>query len=648
MQEYSRKYLHELVRECGDRLFDDKMKYLVSRLLSITNCPTERKHELQTTINSFKAVYKRKWLLANSTENRFLLKNQEWLNEKIRLPVGLPGSSKRGRPKKDFCELSDRSKRRQTKDLRVNVSVDKLTYATQMSHRATGNKNTAHVIKEITKSPTRATKYRKAATIGLQNMTTTKKHSPEEALTIFVEANLTMNQYEILQKANKDVYPCYTYLQKAKQACYPVKYVGERFGEVKLQDLVNHTAERLCKYLEPVLETLNTQNKLFLLIYKWGCDGSNQAQYKQKFEDEKDCDHNLFMSSLVPLRLMQGNKIIWQNPVPSSPRFCRPIRMRFVKETKDVTMEEIEYVENQAQNLQATIINENIYISHELLPTMVDGKVCNAATETTSTMRCYICNKTSKSFNNLNEVGEENTEVFKFGLSILHARIRFFEFLLHLSYKIKAKVHRGRVTLKSEKKLIEQAKADIQSEFREKMGLLVDIPKVGFGNSNDGNTSRRFFNDAIEASYITGIKLELIDRFKIILEVLSSGHEVDYEKFSVYTMDTAQFYVINYNWQPMSPTVHKILIHSASVIKHALLPIGQLSEEAGEARNKQFRQYREGFSRKFSRTQCNEDVLNRLLLTSDPYISSIKPRIKKKKESFSKEALEFLIADNDF
>ena len=31
---------------------------------------------------------------------------------------------------------------------------------------------------------------------------------------------------------------------------------------------------------------------------------------------------------------------------------------------------------------------------------MVDGKVYNAATDTTSNMRCYICGKTSKDFNN--------------------------------------------------------------------------------------------------------------------------------------------------------------------------------------------------------------------------------------------------------
>ena len=48
----------------------------------------------------------------------------------------------------------------------------------------------------------------------------------------------------------------------------------------------------------------------------------------------------------------------------------------------------------------------------------------------------------------------------------------------------------------------------------------------------------------------------------------------------------------------MPVTVHKILIHGAFVISNALLPIGQLSEEAQEARNKDFKRYREIHTRK--------------------------------------------------
>lgn len=47
----------------------------------------------------------------------------------------------------------------------------------------------------------------------------------------------------------------------------------------------------------------------------------------------------------------------------------------------------------------------------------------------------YICKATSKDFNNLAETKEDDYRNFKFGLSTLHARIRFFKFLLHISIK---------------------------------------------------------------------------------------------------------------------------------------------------------------------------------------------------------------------
>lgn len=63
---------------------------------------------------------------------------------------------------------------------------------------------------------------------------------------------------------------------------------------------------------------------------------------------------------------------------------------------------------------------------------MIDRKLCNAATDTASTMTCYI---SFKCFNKLIETEEANVEAFKFGLSVLQARIRFFEPLMHLDYK---------------------------------------------------------------------------------------------------------------------------------------------------------------------------------------------------------------------
>ena len=98
---------------------------------------------------------------------------------------------------------------------------------------------------------------------------------------------------------------------------------------------------------------------------KRGCDGVQQAKFKQKFQNNTDCDTNIFQSSLVPLRMIvridgEQKKIIRQNPVISSPRFCRPIRIRFISEPKDITIGEIEHIKkiiNDFQGNKGTQLN---------------------------------------------------------------------------------------------------------------------------------------------------------------------------------------------------------------------------------------------------------------------------------------------------
>lgn len=207
---------------------------------------------------------------------------------------------------------------------------------------------------------------------------------------------------------------------------------------------------------------------------------------------------------------------------------------------------------------------------------------------------------------------------------------------------------RIRFQSKNGKKKKKKRKASIQERFKTELGLIVDVPKAQYGNSNDGNTSRRFFANIETSARITGVDERLIERFAIILEVISSGHEINLPKFSSYCSDTAKLYVELYSWHPMTPTVHKVLVHGPVIVQHALLPIGTLSEEAAEARNKHFRQFRERYSRKFSREQCNLDVLNRLLLTSDPYFSSIRSRPKKMSmPSFKEATLEMLLPSEE-
>lgn len=185
--------------------------------------------------------------------------------------------------------------------------MEELTYAARVKEGTSGNTDTSKMIKDMTLTPTRSKKFRTIIS-SAEKEVSVKKYTPQEALSLFVEGDFTRRQWELLQGANKNIYPCYSLLQKAKKAYYPDENsikVTETGFEVELQALLNHTASRLCEYLKEVIDTLSVFEKQHLaLISKWGCDGSNQMQYKQKFVNNNDSDANAFISSLVPLRLI--------------------------------------------------------------------------------------------------------------------------------------------------------------------------------------------------------------------------------------------------------------------------------------------------------------------------------------------------------
>lgn len=128
---------------------------------------------------------------------------------------------------------------------------------------------------------------------------------------------------------------------------------------------------------------------------------------------------------------------------------------------------------------------------------------------------------------------------------------------------------------------------------------------------------------------------------------MTCGKKINSCKFDAYALETAKIYVDLYPWYYMPSSVHKILVHGGKVIKSALLPIGQLTEEAQEARNKDFKRFREYNTRKCNRGATNADIIHKLLISSDPFIGSIRQNKnwKTKESIIDKEAQDLLIAE---
>ena len=273
---------------------------------------------------------------------------------------------------------------------------------------------------------------------------------------------------------------------------------------------------------------------------------------------------------------------------------------------------------------------------------MIDGKVAQALTDTPSGSTCTICGATPRQMNDLTKVASrpENENSYQYGLSTLHAWIRCMEMILHISYNLSFQTW---VATSEEKKLLKQEKILVQKRFREELGLIIDKPRQVSGNTNDGNTARRFFYNASCSAEITGVDENLIKRFYIILQALSSGVMMNAESFGSYAVETARIYVTNYGWYYMPSSVHKISLHGENIIKHfSVLPIAQLSEDAQESRNKDYKKFRLYHARKCYRSDANEDVFHTLLYTSDPYITSIRKPYNNNVQELDEDNLQLL------
>lgn len=626
---------------------------------------TNEQRRLQKECTRFCSKLFAKFEDCSRTIDRFLVKNDNWLNgafvfEKTDVIEEEPQpSTSSGRPKQLFSEIGDRAKRKRAAKLSSAFEAEELTYAAKKSLKEQGQHSASKLISEaLFTTPTRAEKIR-STWLQRKRLKNVAPFSEDEAVSLMIEAKLSKHQYSLIRreakKKNADIYPSYHKVLEAKGRCYPPKeaiVITESLAEVTLQELLNHTASRLVDLQTPVLLSLmEEQVRNLILLTKWGCDGSTgHSQYKQRYAEAGLGDGDLFLTSLVPLQLyyQQPDKdkiIVWQNPRPSSTRFCRPIRFQFQKETTQLSLAEMRHVEEQIEKLQPTtykLQDHDISIKHVCIMSMIDGKVCNALTDTKSAQICYVCKATPVEMNNIDKIlqAQVDEQSFRFGLSTLHAWIRCFECLLHVSYRLGFKKWQVRA---ENKPIFNERKKQLQEEFRNKMGLLVDFPKIGgSGTSNDGNTARRFFKDPAQSASITGIDEEIIRRFGVLLSTLSCGYEVNYEAFDEYAVQTARLFVEKYPWYYMPASVHKILLHGSAIIKSALLPIGQLSEEAQESRNKDLKKFRELHTRKTSRISANEDLLNRLLVSSDPLVSSLRELPKKKLTTFSPEVVGLL------
>lgn len=321
-----------------------------------------------------------------------------------------------------------------------------------------------------------------------------KTYTADEALALMVDLRLSKYRYQLMYEGSKTknykLYPSYNNVVAAKKRCYPLSetyQINETGFAIGLQSILDLTANRLFQTLS-IGTTLPQSNQKLRMVSKWGFDGaSGQSRYKQIFQNLDSDDSCIFITTLVPIVLDCVNQsdtkyIYWKNDKPSSTTLCRPIRLEFVRESEEYTLKVKQEMDHQISNLRPTVIlNElgSVEIHHELVCSMIDGKVCHVVTETKSSQTCPVCNASPKQMNKLELVSRRPncTDHYKYGLSTLHAWIRFLQCVLNISYNLRFEKWSTRNP--AHKKLRKDRKHAIQMEFRKETGLLIDVVKQG-------------------------------------------------------------------------------------------------------------------------------------------------------------------------
>lgn len=640
MNSTKQKLLPEIVDLIIERneIFKDQDKYI---------------NELREKVNRFLKTYRAKIQESSRHINR--LTSTDWFQTGS-IKVGCDSdTTPKKRASKDFASCCERTKKRKSDVLlQSEHSEDIIRYTSnRIDNKQDDNINPPQNVKA--------------------------------ALAFFIDMGLTVEKWRKLRSYVKQYgnnFPEYRKIKEEKEKCYPENIeVTEKSASIKLQSLLDHTSRKILE-TKTSEELQKYQGKELFLISKWGMDGSSgHSQYKQNFlENDKATDQSLVCTSMVPIKLFvrkgdvplneEVNTLseedlslviedtVWQNPKPSSTRYCRPIKFEFAKETAEYTQQEYAKIKEEIQNLESTMVkigDSACSITHILELTMVDGKVCYALSCNKSSATCNICNTKPSQMQNIDEIKKKpcNEEVYKFGLSTLHCLIRFMENILHISYRLpvyqknsngntEKLTNRKSKYTDDEKILMEQRKKEVQESLKRELQITVDVVKQGSGTTNDGNTARKFFSDPQKTALATGVDEDLITRFSNILQVLTSGHKINCEKFEKYANETAKIYVNKYPWYYMPTSVHKVLMHGSAVIRSFLLPIGQLSEEALEAGNRVFRNTRLFHARKTSRIDNLMDIIHYLLACSDPSITSYRIVKEKKHLEYSETALELL------
>lgn len=248
------KFSYNNIVQCfkGSAVGAENVQEALNLIKSKVDICDDKINDLKYKLSNFEKTFKKKWFQSNKTRARFDNNNKDWLNKEFEIDEYLaaesskssktPGTSKRGRPTKEFSELSERSKRRVVAE-DVNSSTDLTLDKALRITRKKANDERNFCLSKVISHVIRNQKNSNHLLIQLS-----KKNEPariEEVAAIFLDTESSVSLYTEYSQHKDNNMPSYPIiLEKGLKPCCPEDqyiHVTDTRVKVDLQQLMKHT-----------------------------------------------------------------------------------------------------------------------------------------------------------------------------------------------------------------------------------------------------------------------------------------------------------------------------------------------------------------------------------------------------------------------
>lgn len=431
---------------------------------------------------------------------------------------------------------------------------------------------------------------------------------------------------------------------------------------VTYPDLIQDTVSGIFECTDSIVEL--DSNTILHLEAKTGIDGSGSHRARHQLVNiEKSLDENphldptlyknFLLCCVCPLSLPLVNPsdkvLIWKIPCPNSISYTRPLCLVRTNETRYVIEREFDslfknIMDTHSQSITISKFPQNLSLQIKNTVSMIDGKMvsmlqgdsggychyCCASRDEGNSLCCILqgfnitksyqyCQESwqritsgEMQWKDIERAGQCHEPLVEINLfSILHWKLRAFDFALALLYRLCAGVTLWGESDKRQLQFVNNSKKEFQDNIQSKLGILLDVPTAGGGTTNNGPMAERFFSHENRETICELIRnredknnfKKFIGDINVLLSVCSSTSKkcVNTEmirQLGIEIMSHLRTKFLDNRGQPwvvISPSLHQMCAHSWQLFQISFpKPIIIYSEQSQEAWNKYISKFKSG------------------------------------------------------